>query len=161
MRMTAEPQGLITRRYSIVAEGAPVVAISLPAFGPSTASPIGGQTYRLRRVGVLRERFTLEPAVAGALAVASATQRDPLRREFTVEVGARRLTLRSASLLRSDYLLLDGAQTIGTLHPVGALRQSVEADLPDDLPLEARVFIVWVVLLLWRGRRVTRASAGE
>ena len=138
MRMTAEPQGLITRRYSIVAEDAPVAEISFPTFGPSTASPIGGQPYRLRRAGVLRERFTLAPDVAGALPVASATQRDPLRREFAVEVGARRLSLRATSLLRSGYLLLDGAQTIGAVHPMGA-----------------------VVLLLWRGRRVTRASAGE
>jgi hypothetical protein len=159
MHMTADPQGLITRRYTIVAEGAPVAELSFPAFGPSAVSPIGGQTYRLRRSGVLRERFTLEPDVAGALAVASATQRDPLRREFAVEVGAHRLSLRSASLLHSDYLLLDGAQTIGALHPTGALRQGIEADLPDELPLEARVFILWVVVLLWRGRRVTRASA--
>lgn len=161
MRMTAEPQGVIVRRYSIMAEGAPVCEISFPAFGPAIASPIAEQLYRLRRTGVLRERFTLEPANTGAQAVASATQRDPLRREFAVEVGARRLTLRAASPLRSEYLLLEGEQSIGAVRPAGALRQGVEADLPDDLPLEARIFIIWIVLLLWRGRRITRARAGE
>jgi hypothetical protein len=157
--MTAEPQGVTARRYSIVGDGAPVAEISFPAFGPSTATPIAGQVYRLRRAGVLRERFTLTPE-AGGMAVASATQRDAMRRDFAVEVGGRRLSLRAESLLRSGYLLLAGDQTIGSLRPAGLLRRGVEADLPDDLPLEARVFVVWVVLLLWRARRITRADAG-
>jgi hypothetical protein len=37
------------------------------------------------------------------------------------------------------------------------LRRGVAADLPDDLELAAGVFLLWVILLLWRGRRVTRA----
>ncbi|HEY7850142.1 MAG TPA: hypothetical protein VIC27_08760 [Ktedonobacterales bacterium] len=155
MRMTAAAQGAIARRYQIAAEGVPVAEINFPALGPSTASPIAGRTYRLRRVGVLRERLTLEPDAAGARAVASATQRDPLRRDFAVELGDRHLRLRAASPLRSEYLLLDGAQTIGAVRPAGALRHDAEADLPDDLPLEARIFILWVVLLLWRRRRIT------
>jgi hypothetical protein len=114
----------------------------------------------LRRAGVLRERFTLI-ADPGGMLVASVTQRDPMRRAFEVEVGARRLSLRAESLLRSGYLLLEGDQAVGSLRPTGPLRRGGEANLPDDLPLEVCVFLLWIVLLLWRGRRVTRAGAGE
>lgn len=156
MRLIAEPQGIASRRYSIVRDGEPVSDISVPAFGPSTAAPIAGRMYRLRRAGLLRERFTLEQASMAA-PVARVIQGDPFRRDYTVEVGARRLSLRAESPLHSGYLLLEGGRTVGALRPAGALRRSVEADLPDDLPLEASVFLVLVILLLWRGRRVTRA----
>lgn len=72
--------------------------------------------------------------------------------------------LRAVSLWRSEYQLLDlldSERIVGSIRPAGALRRGVEATLPDDLPLEVRVFILWVVLLLWRGRRVTRAAASD
>ena len=156
MRLIAEPQGISGRRYSIVRDGALASEISIPVFGPSTAAPIDGRMYRLRRAGVLRERYTLEVASMAA-PVASMTQTDALRRDYAVEVGALRLRLRAEPPLRSGYLLLEGDRLVGALRPAGPLRRGVEADLPDDLPLEAGVFLVWVILLLWRGRRVTRA----
>lgn len=169
MRMTAEPQGVLRRRYTVTADGAPITEIDFPPLAPSRATPsratpIAGQRYRLRRSGVLRERFTLErdqAAQDGSRAIASATQRDPRRREFAVEAGERRLVLRAVSLLRSDYQLLDGEHSIGAIHPAGALHRGAEADFPDDLPLEVCVFLLWVVLLLWRGRRVTRAATSD
>ena len=156
MRMTAEPQDALARRYRLVVGGATVTEITFPALGPSTAAPIDGQTYRLRRTGVLRDHFTLE--TDGGAVIASATQRDPLRRELAVEVGARRLTLSAASPLHSAYHLLEDERRVGAVHPRGALRHGAEADLPDALPLEASVFVLWVALLLWRRRQVTRAS---
>lgn len=161
MRMTAEPLGLLARRYSIVADGAPVTEITFPVFGPSSATPIAGQTYRMRRSGTLRERFMLECDQDETRLVVSATQRDPMRRDFAIETNGRRLTMRAASLLRSEYQLFDGDRPIGAIRPAGALHRGAEADLPNDLPLEVRVFLVWVALLLWRGRRATRAAASE
>lgn len=160
MRMTAEPQDALARRYRLLADGATITEITFPALGPSTATPIGGQTYRLRRSGVLRDHFTLE-ADRGGAEIASITQRDPLRREFAVEVGARRLMLSATSPLHSDYHLLEDGRRVGEVRPRGALRHGAEADLPDALPLEARVFVLWVTLLLWRRRQVTRASVAH
>lgn len=156
MRLIAEPQGTTGRRYRIVRDDALASEISFPIFGPSTAAPIDGRMYRLRRAGALRERFTLEGADV-TQPVASVAQVDPLRRDYTVEVGEQRLRLRAESPLRTGYLLLEDDRVVGALHPAGPLRRGVEADLPDDLPLEVDVFLVWVILLLWRGRRVTRA----
>ncbi len=157
MRIVAEPQGALARRYRLLGDGALVTEINFPAFGPSTATPIAGQTYRLRRTGVLRDHFTLGADPTGAV-VASATQRDPLRREFLVEVGPQRLILCAASPVRSDYHLLDGQRRVGAVRPLSTLRHGAEADLPESIALEARVFVVWVVLLLWSRRRVTRAT---
>lgn len=159
MRMMAEPHGITARRYRVVADGATITEISFALFGPSTAMPIAGRAYRLRRAGLLRDDFALE--TDDGTPVAKARQGNALRHDFEVVVGARRLHLRAESSLRSDYLLLDGDQRIGALHPAGPMRRGVEADLPDSLPLEARIFVLWVVLTLWRGRRVTRAGAGD
>lgn len=156
MRMIAEPQSVTSRRYAITRDGALICEISFPTFAPSTATPVAGQMYRLRRLGALRERITLETA-RGMAPVALLSQRDALRRDYDVEAGARRLGLRAESLLRSGYLLLEDERVVGVVRPSGALHRSVTADLPDDLPLEVGVFLLWAVLLLWRGRRVTRA----
>ena len=156
MRLIAEPQGVTGRRYRLTREGAPVCEISFPAFGPSIATPIEGQVYRLRRVGALRARFTLEPERSGA-PIATMTQRDALRRDYAIEAGVRRLALRAESPLRNDYRLLEGDREVGAIRPSGALRRGITADLPDDLPLAVGVFLLWAVLSLWRQRRVTRA----
>lgn len=155
MRMIAEPQDVTIRRYGVARDGESVGELSFPTFGPSTATPIAGLRYRMRRAGVLRDTFTL---VVDGAPVAHATQRDTLRREFAVEAGERLLSLRAESLLRSGYLLLEGNRVVGSLRPAGLLRRGIEADLPDDLPLEVGVFLLWVVLLLWRRSRVTRAG---
>ena len=155
MRMIAEPQDVTMRRYDVACDGAPVGELSFPTFGPSTVTPIAGQRYRIRRAGVLRDTFTL---VADGAPIAHATQRDPLRRQFTVEAGERQLSLRAESLVRSGYLLLEGDRVVGALRPTGRLRRGIEADLPDELPLEVGVFLLWVVLLLWRRSRVIRAG---
>ena len=161
MRMTAEPLGILTRRYALVADGAPITEIDVPSLASSSAAPIAGQTYHMRRSGIVRRQFTLEYDGEGAHVVASAIQRDPRRRDFAIEVGERRLTLRAVSLLSSAYQLLDGERVIGAIRPTGALHRGAAADLPDDLPLEACVFLLWTVLLLWRGRRVTQAATNE
>ncbi|HEX8995142.1 MAG TPA: hypothetical protein VF812_03840 [Ktedonobacterales bacterium] len=157
MRMTAEPEGLITRRYHILAGDAPITEISFPLFGPSTATPIAGSVYHLRRTGVLRDDFMLESA--GGETVAQARQVSWLRHEFAIESGARRLTLRAAFPLRSEYLLAEGDRIVGSLRPAGPLWRRVEAELPDDLPVEARVFLLWVVLWLWRRDQRRRGAA--
>lgn len=156
MRLIAEPRGVTGRRYCLTREGAPICEISFPSFGPSVASPIAGQTYRVRRVGALRARFTLAPERGGE-PLATLTQRDALRRDYILAVGERRLDLRAESPLHSGYLLLEEGREVGVIHPSGALRRGVTADLPDDLELAAGVFLLWVILLLWRGRRVMRA----
>ncbi len=48
---------------------------------------------------------------------------------------------------------MDGRRAVGFLRPGFSLRRGVEAELPDDLSLEGAVFLVWLVLLLWRARR--------
>lgn len=156
MRMIAEPQGVTGRRYRLTRDGALICEISFPTFGPSTATAVAGQVYRLRRTGALRERITLE-AARGTPPIAQLRQRDALRRDYAVEVGERRLSLRAESLLRSGYLLLEDERIVGAIRPSGALHRGVTADLPDDLPLEGAVFLLWAILLLWRGRRITRA----
>ena len=152
MRLTAEPQGFTARRYRITSDGQLIVEIALPPFGPSTMSPLAGITYQMRREGAGRAVFTM--AAEGASAVARATQRRFGSREYKVAVGLQRFTLRAESLMRSAYRLLQGERVVGFLRPGAALRRGVEAELPDDLSLEASVFLVWIVLFLWRGRRM-------
>lgn len=152
MRLTAEPQGFTARRYRITSAGQPIVEIDLPPFGPSKLTPLAGVTYQMRREGVGRVTFTM--AADGAPTVARATQRHFGSRDYEVVIGSERFALRGESLMSSAYRLLDGERLVGVLRPGAAMRRGVEAELPDGVSLEAYVFLVWIVLLLWRRRRM-------
>lgn len=154
--MTAQPRGFAAQRYRIVSEGEVLTELRFPLFGPSTATPLQGQVYRLRREGVRRNGFSLESA-SGEI-VARAMPHVTGSRAFAVDIAGRRLALRPASRLRSDYTLFDGERAVGMLRPPGPLRRGVVADLPGDLPLEARVFLLWVALALWRRPRALGAG---
>lgn len=151
MRLTAEPQGFTAQRYRITSAGQPIVEIVLPPFGPSTMTPLAGVTYQMRREGAGRALFTM--AADGVPAVARATQRHFGSREYEVVIGSDRFVLRGESLMSSAYQLLHGERIVGFLRPGAALRRGVEAEPPENVSLEASVFLVWIVLLLWRRRR--------
>ncbi len=105
VRLTAEPQGVIARRYRVARDGQTTVEIGLPPFGPSTMTPLAGVTYQMRRVGVWRAVYTM--ATEGSAPVARATRRHAIgSREYEIVVGTRRFLLRAKSPLSNAYRLM-------------------------------------------------------
>ena len=67
--------------------------------------------------------------------------------------------LRMASRLRRRFVLIEGDREIGAIRPAHLFSRSALADLPDDLPLAVRIFMIWLVLLLWK-RDMGNAGGG-
>jgi hypothetical protein len=108
---------------------------------------IEGTTYRARREGIFGGPYILESA-AGV--VARATKPSALRRSFIVEHAGRHYTLRATSAFRREIVLLDGDTRIGSISPKGMFTRRAAVDLPSTLPLTVRVFMVWLVVMLWK-----------
>jgi hypothetical protein len=106
---------------------------------------VEGTDYTVRR-----ERSTsfLESAAAGVLARAERPRR--WRRELFIEHAGRRFTLRKESLFRRGYLLFEHGVPIGSISPDGIITRKAAAELPQELPLFVRVFIIWLVMTLWK-----------
>lgn len=117
---------------------------------------VQGVTYTARREGVMSGAFVLE-SPAGVLA--RATKPSAFRRLLIVEHSGRQYTLRAASALRREFVLLDGSTRIGSLSPEGFFTRRAAVDLPPSLPLPVRVFIVWLTVMLWKHEQAAAASS--
>ena len=47
--------------------------------------------------------------------------------------------------------------TFGSIAPLGLFRRKAKADLPDDLALEIKAFLIWLVVVMWK----RQAKAGS
>jgi hypothetical protein len=82
--------------------------------------------------------------------VARATKPSSLRNSFDVEVGGRSMVLRQLSIWTRRFGLFDGDKQIGGIYPQGIFTRRANIDLPSDLPLPTRVFLFWLVCLIWK-----------
>jgi len=46
--------------------------------------------------------------------------------------------------------LFDGDRQIGTISPHGFFTKRADIDLPGEWPLANRIFIFWLVFLMWK-----------
>jgi len=70
------------------------------------------------------------------------------------------MVLEATSPWRRPFELKEDDEVIGRIAPRSVFRREVEVDLPEDLPLEIRLFLVFLTLILWR-RSDNAAAAGS
>jgi hypothetical protein len=128
-------------------EARPVADIAMSWWREKGALAIDGARYRVYREAPLSGAFVL--AGAGGV-LARAEKPSVFRREFVVRHAGREYTLRPRSMFRRAFVLLDGSREVGSLAPQSAFTRKAAADLPHDLPLPVRAFIVWLILVSWR-----------
>jgi len=76
----------------------------------------------------------------------------------SIEFAGREFTLRAPSWCFREMRLFEDDREIGTAVPEGVFSRRAQFDLPESLPIELRLFIVWLVLYTWRRRRESSAS---
>jgi hypothetical protein len=108
---------------------------------------IEDQTYRVYREAWMSGAFVIEHA--GSV-IAQAEKPSMFRRELVIRHAGREYTLRPASIFGRRFVLLQGSRRIGSLTPRGVFTRKAAADLPHDLPLPVRIFIVWLTVISWR-----------
>jgi hypothetical protein len=111
-------------------------------------------TYLLSREGRFSGYFLIEHN--GRL-VARASKPSALRNTFEVEVAGRLLVLRQLSIWKRRFGLFVGDKQIGSIYPLRFLSRHAHIDVPGDLPLPIRVFLFWLVFIVWK--RQSQAAA--
>src|SRR5688572_18702723 len=110
-------------------------------------SLLEGASYKVARESLFGGAFVLEK---DGQVVARATKPSVWRRMFEIEYGNKRYTLKTKSSFGRSFVLLDGEVTIGAMRPEHVFTRRSEADFPDSLPLPARIFMIWLTILLWK-----------
>jgi hypothetical protein len=114
---------------------------------------IQGNTYAARK---RRGAYVLE---SGADIVASASRPRWWRRELAIEHASHVYTLRPKSAWRREFQLFDGNTRVGSIAQQGFFTRKAAVDLPKTLPLVLQVFVMWLVVTLWKHEDAAASGA--
>ncbi|MCX6094816.1 MAG: hypothetical protein NTY63_08375 [Candidatus Bipolaricaulota bacterium] len=126
--------------------GQEVGEVKLSAWRERGSVVAGGLEYKVSRERALGTSFVLEGAGS---AIAEAVKRSVFRRAFAIVHGEKEYVLRARSAWRREMVLYEDLTKIGSVAPHSAFGRQARADLPEDLPLEFRLFVIWLALILW------------
>ena len=130
--------------------------LELGAFREGGRVLVDGEEFIVRKEGVLGSHFILE---AGTGVLAEAVKQGAFSGTFKVRVADRVFTLRAAGLFSRRYILLHGRQELGSISPSGFFGRTAVVDLPADIPIPIRLFLLCLVLLLWKRAAAAAASS--
>jgi hypothetical protein len=143
-----------TRRCGIAQNGVPIGEVRCAMFGQKGSITICDVSYTAARESFFSGTYYL---AASGKRLAGAEKRYAFQRLFTVRCGPRTYTLKATSLFGRAYVLAENDVRIGSIARRGFFGRMFDAELPDDLALEIKAFLIWLVIVLWRRQR--RAGA--
>jgi len=151
------PKSLFSmRNYRIVQDGGPVGEIDCGRVREGATITIGGTSYTASREGLLSGAYHLE-AAGNRLASAEWAR---AHRRFTVQAGGRNYALKAASWFGRAFVLTENEVQIGSIARQGFFSRTSKAELPDDLALEVKAFLIWLVILMWQRQVMAAGMAG-
>jgi hypothetical protein len=153
--------------------GQPLAQADLSNWRERTKLEIGGAHYEASTQRREAKEFLLEDERGQRVAVVEKKVEEPStwkerflkssegREHFLFEHGGNRYELRKEST-KAYVITREGVGSVGSIrHKGGWFSREWTVDLPEELPLEVKVFLVWVVVVLWRREKVAAASGGS
>jgi hypothetical protein len=126
--------------------GTPVARVDLAHWHENAKIEVGGSRYLARHEAWARE-FVLEAEDGRTVAVAE--KPNAWEQRFSLEYGGGRYRLAKESVWRSVFLLTrEGVGVVGSVRRKSLFGRETVVDLPGELPLEVRVFILWLTVLM-------------
>jgi hypothetical protein len=150
-----QPHGSFKRGFDVVDErGSVVGAFEGSPWREGGRIRAGGQEWEFRRE---RYRRLVLALPQGEFAAADRVSAWSGRWELTT--GGRTYELAKAAWYSQRYELRVGAAVVGELHPRGVFGNKADVALPPELPPAVQVFVVAVVMTLWRREQSAAAGA--
>ncbi len=145
------------RRFRIVRDGVPVGEIDGGRMREQATITIGGATYAAAREGLMSGAYYLE---AGGKRLASAERPSVFSRRFTLQTGAKTYSFGAASAFGRSFALTENGVDVGTIARESFFSRRSMAKLPDDLGLEVKAFLIWLVILMWQRQVLVAGVVG-
>jgi len=141
----------------VVTDGAsPVAEIDVSWWREKGVLNVRGSVYEVYREGLMNGAFILE---SSGSVLARAEKPSALRRSFELEYGGKFYILRAESAFRRKFVLIEGDREVGWISPDGVFTRRATADLPEGIPLPVKVFIIWLVVILWKRESDSAAAS--
>jgi hypothetical protein len=145
--LTARPRSLFSWDYEVLDGDRLLATLSLGWFREAGEVVIAGRPCRMGREGLVSGLFFLEQ---DGQPLATAEKPSAFLRRFEVAVGGDAYTLRSVSPIARRFVLEQGGVEVGSLRSAAFFTRKMVVDLPETIPLPARLFLVWLVMVLWK-----------
>ena len=138
--LTASPKGWPSTVYSLSENNA-----EIGSFNVKTASHdlfLQGSAYKLQRTGAIKGEYFIESA---GKVIAHAKHAGLLSSTIVIEYAGKEYNMKGAGMFSGSFGLFEGGKRVGNLTFNG---KNVTADLPQEIPLPVRTFILWLTLLI-------------
>ena len=146
-------RGFFRHSYDISEDGRPTATLTATRC-EGCMFDVDGATYRVTRDG--RKAFKLT-GPNGDEARAERVR----GRTWTISSLFVPLELVRGSIWKDTWEVRRFGEPVGTLAKDGAFKRTSTADLPDDLPLPLRLFVLCVVETLWERSRQSDGAGGS
>ncbi len=133
--------------FSVLQNGSPIAEIHITSWREKGVLTVGGSSYNIYRESIMSGKFILE---LSGTQLAHAEKPSALGRSFTVQHEGKTYILKAESAFRRTFLLLENDWQIGSINPAGMFTWKATVDLPDELPLPIKVFLLWLTVILWK-----------
>jgi hypothetical protein len=154
--LRAVPKRWFSSDYKVLENDTAIAIIDASLMREAAELTIKGSTYRAYREGLVSGAFILE---GGGAMLARAVKPSALYRSFEVELEGRRLTLEADSVWTRKFVLSERGVPVGSVYPENAFTKKAVIDFPEEISLAGRVFLFWLVMILWK--RAENASAAS
>jgi hypothetical protein len=141
-----------------VSDGSRVVAtIDMARWRERGVLTVQGVTCRLFRERPRGGDFILE---SSGTTLARARKPSAFRRTFIIDHAGRRYVLRARAAFRRAFVLVEGDREVGSVSPASLFARGASAELPVEMPLPVKAFLIWLVVISWRRAARAAAAAG-
>lgn len=148
--LTAVPKSWASSSYHVLDGGVRVATIELSWHREAGSIEVEGRRYLVGRTGWWSGTFYLEDDGEHVL---TAEKPSVFRRSFDVALGPARCRLEAPSVVSRRMELWEDGRCTGEIRPTSIFSRKAIIDLPEEMPLVARMFLTWLVLILWRRQR--------
>ena len=144
--LRAVPKHWLSSKYKVLENGTTIAMVDSSAWREAGQLTIKGSTYRVYRERLMSGAFILE---SGGSILARAEKPSALYRSFQVEHEGRQYTLEAESAWARKFVLSERGVRLGSVYPENAMTRKAVIDFPEAISLAGRIFMFWLVMILW------------
>lgn len=154
--LSLEPKNWFSWDFRVLDGDEELALIDYRWFRERASFSIGGRDFDVRRTSVVHGTFVLEHS---GVVLAEASKPSTFRRTFEITAGEQQYRLVASTVFGRAFDLWHAGAAIGRISPKSPWGRAATADLPAALPREMQVFVIFLVLVLWK--RAASAGGGS
>ncbi len=153
------PKSWAAWSYNVLQDGNGVAAIRNASMWKDKAVlEIGGTPYEVSREHLMSGQFLLQQNGA---TLAYAQKPGVFRNSIGLMYQGKQYTLKKESAFRRSFVLSDQGREVGSVRPAGLFTRKANVSLPEELPLPVQIFVIWLVLVLWKHQQNAAVAAAS